>query len=245
MNDASFQLKGSAVSIVVIELYQFSVDCFAEQLGQKVRQAPQFFQQSPVVISLEKLAEDQPVDFTALLDICREFHLQPMALRAVPEHLVAAARDTHLALIPATQRNDTELETPQAEPATSDAQPEVVVKKIVEERLVRRPTKVITRPVRSGQQVYSEGDLVVMAQVSAGAEVLADGDIHIYGTLRGRALAGVQGDTNAKIFCQNLSAELIAIAGNFILSDSLQEKCWQDAAYISLEEDSLQVQPLS
>lgn len=244
MNDACFQLKGSAVSIIVLELYHYSVPSFTELLGDKVRQAPQFFQQSPVVISLEKFEEAQSLDFASLLEICREFHLQPMALRGVPEHLLASARECGLALIPANQRNSTELNTRQTEDQP-DAQAEVVVKKIVEEKLVRRPSKVITRPVRSGQQVYSEGDLIVMSQVSAGAEVLAEGDIHIYGTLRGRALAGVTGDTDAKIFCQNLSAELIAIAGNFILSDSLQDKCWQEAAYISLEDENLQVRALS
>lgn len=243
MNDACFQLKGSAVSTVVLELYHYdSAADFADLLGDKVRQAPQFFQQSPVVISLEKLAADQTPDFGAIVDICREFHLQPMALRGVPEPLIPAARETGLALVPSNTRN-TELDmSPPAEP--TDAQAAVVVKKVVEERLVSHPTKIITRPVRSGQQVYSEGDLVVLSQVSAGAEVLAGGDIHIYGALRGRALAGVNGDTGAKIFCQNLSAELVAIAGNFILSDSLQKKCWQESAYVCLEGENLQVHKL-
>jgi len=241
MNDASFQLKGSAVSVIVLELYHYTAASFADQLGEKVRQAPQFFQKSPVVISLEKLEEEQSPHFSQMLDICREFHLQPMAWRGVPEHLEADARKTGLALIPVNQRGDTTLETNK----DSD-QSEVVVKKVIEERLVRRPCKVITRPVRSGQQVYAEGgDLVVLAQVSAGAEVLADGDIHIYGPLRGRALAGVQGDTQANIFCQNLSAELVAIAGNFILSDTLQEKCWQQSARIYLSGDNLQVDAIS
>ena len=242
MNDACFQLKGSAVSTVVIELYHYSTAEFAEQLASKVEQAPQFFQQSPIVVSLEKLEEDQNPDFNAIVDICREFHLQPMALRGVPERLMSAARLSGMAVIPSNSRN-TDLDTqPQSEP--TEAQSEVVVKKVVEEKLISHPTKVITRPVRSGQQVYSEGDLVVLSQVSAGAEVLAGGDIHIYGALRGRALAGVNGNTEAKIFCQNLSAELVAIAGNFILSDSLQKKCWQESAYVCLEGENLQVHKL-
>ena len=241
MNDTCFQLKGSAVSIIVLELYQYTETSFSQQLRDKVAQAPQFFQQSPVVISLEKLADDCTPDFSSLLEICREFHLQPLALRGVPQPLLEAARATGLAIVPSTQRSDSPLDT-----GRESSQAEVVVKKVVEEKLVRRPSKVITRPVRSGQQVYAEGgDLVVMAPVSEGAEVLADGDIHIYGTLRGRALAGVKGDTQANIFCQNLSAELVAIAGNFILSDSLQKQRWQQSAHIYLDGDSLHVTALS
>lgn len=237
MNDACFQLKGSAVSIIVLELYQFSASSFTEQLRDKVQQAPQFFQQSPVVISLEKVPADHTPDFSAMLDICRNAHLQPLALRAVPEHLLEAARSTGLAIIPATGRTGTPLETER-----DNTQTEVVVQKVVEEKLVRKSSKVITRPVRSGQQVYAEGgDLIVLSQVSEGAEVLADGDIHIYGTLRGRALAGVKGDTQANIFCHTLSAELVAIAGNFILSDALQKQRWQQSAHIHLDGDSLQV----
>ncbi|MCV6590893.1 MAG: septum site-determining protein MinC [Marinobacterium sp.] len=233
MNDVSFQLKGSAVSIVVLELYQFEAATFAQQLRDKVLQAPQFFQQSPVVISLDRLSDHATPDFCNLLNICREFNLQPLAFRSVPEHLAAQVQTTGLAVIPATQRSDSELGRE-------------VVKTVVEEKLVRRPSKVISRPVRSGQQVYAEGaDLVVLAPVSEGAEVLADGDIHIYSTLRGRALAGVQGDIKANIFCQNLSAELVAIAGNFILSDALQKERWQQSAHIRLVGDSLHVSALS
>lgn len=240
MNDACFQLKGSAVSIIVLELYQYSAPSFTEQLSQKVEQAPQFFQQSPVVISLEKLSDDEQPDLEEMLSICRHCQMQPLALRAVPEHLLVQARSTGLAIIPSSQRNDTSLKT-----SSKSAHAEVVVKKVIEEKLVRRPCKIITRPVRSGQQVYAEGgDLVVLSQVSAGAEVLADGDIHIYGVLRGRALAGVKGDTEANIFCHNLSAELVAIAGNFILSDTLQKQRWQQSAHIHLDGDNLHVNAL-
>ena len=78
-----------------------------------------------------------------------------------------------------------------------------------------------THPVRSGQQVYAEQrDLTVLSTVGAGAEVIADGSIHIYGALRGRALAGAQGNTEARIFCREFYAELVAVAGNYkVLED--------------------------
>jgi septum site-determining protein MinC len=83
-------------------------------------------------------------------------------------------------------------------------------------------TVLITKPIRSGQRIYSHGDLIVLAQVGAGAEILAEGNIHVYGTLRGRALAGVQGNVDARIFCSDLQAELISIAGHYKISDDIQ-----------------------
>jgi septum site-determining protein MinC len=106
-------------------------------------------------------------------------------------------------------------------------------------------SKIVTTPIRSGQQVYAPGgDLIIMASVSAGAEVLADGNIHIYGALRGRALAGVLGDTSARIFCQSLEAELVSIAGNFKVDEDLRKDHWKTAAQVSLDEQTLCIAPL-
>ena len=100
--------------------------------------------------------------------------------------------------------------------------------------------------MRSGQQVYAEGsDLVITAAVSEGAEVLADGNIHVYGTLRGRALAGVKGNTQARVFCQSLDAELISIAGQFIMHDKVKTSCWKQPAQIYLEDESLHIEPIA
>lgn len=104
------------------------------------------------------------------------------------------------------------------------------------------PSKLVTQPIRSGQQVYARGgDLVVAAPVSAGAELMADGHIHVYGTLRGRALAGVQGDRNARIFCSELKAELIAIAGEYLLSEHMDAGLRGGPVVAWLEGDALQL----
>ncbi|KFI21097.1 septum site-determining protein MinC, partial [Nitrosococcus oceani] len=90
------------------------------------------------------------------------------------------------------------------------------------EVVVNNAATLITQPVRSGQRIYVSGDLIILAQVSAGAEIMAEGNIHVYNTLRGRALAGVQGNTNARIFCFDLQAELISIAGDYKTSEDLK-----------------------
>jgi septum site-determining protein MinC len=100
----------------------------------------------------------------------------------------------------------------------------------------------ITQPVRSGQQIYAQGgDLIVLASVSHGAELLADGHIHVYGSMRGRALAGVLGDKDAMIFCRSLEAELISIAGQYRLSEDLKETCWKQPACIQLQDGRLNI----
>jgi len=111
---------------------------------------------------------------------------------------------------------------------------------------VDRTTKVITTPVRSGQQVYAAGgDLIILASVSAGAEILADGNIHVYGPLRGRALAGVKGDPSARVFCYSLEAELISIAGIFQLDEDLRSGHWKQPAQISLNNEKISIQSLT
>ncbi|CDF85453.1 septum site-determining protein MinC [Pseudomonas sp. QL9] len=108
---------------------------------------------------------------------------------------------------------------------------------------VVRPTKMITAPVRGGMQIYAAGgDLIVLAPVSPGAELLADGNIHVYGPMRGRALAGVKGDTSARIFCQQLGAELVSIAGNYKVAEDLRRSPqWGQAVHVSLSGDVLNI----
>lgn len=230
MANVCFQMKGTAVTAVVMDLYEYSADQFFEQLKQKIDSAPQFFNASPLVLNLAPFdGELQPEQLQQVVTSCRELGLQPIACKSVTDGLRSTIRRLGMASLPASNARATEIE---AEPA----------QKVVEQASVFRPSRVITKPVRSGQQVYAEGsDLILLAAVSEGAEVLADGHIHVYGPLRGRALAGVKGDTNARIFCRQMEAELVSIAGYFILNDKLREQCWKQAAHAFLEDESIQV----
>jgi septum site-determining protein MinC len=106
-------------------------------------------------------------------------------------------------------------------------------------------SKIITKPVRSGQQVYAEGgDLIVLASVSPGAELLADGHIHVYGTLRGRALAGIQGNRDARIFCHTLEADLLAIAGCYMTSETIERYKDGGGQQVYLDDDRLVISAL-
>ncbi|MGE9763977.1 septum site-determining protein MinC [Pseudomonas sp. PDM20] len=130
--------------------------------------------------------------------------------------------------------------TAEAQEATAEAAPE---KPAEPPAPVVRPTKLVTTPVRGGVQIYAAGgDLIVLAPVSPGAELLADGNIHVYGPMRGRALAGVKGDTSARIFCQQLAAELVSIAGNYKVAEDLRRSPqWGQAVHVSLSGDVLNI----
>lgn len=104
---------------------------------------------------------------------------------------------------------------------------------------------IITHPVRSGQRIYAPGDLIVMSQVSAGAEIMAEGNIHVYNTLRGRALAGVQGNTAARIFCLDLQAELISISGDYKTSEHITKQVQKKPVQVYLQDHALIIKEIA
>lgn len=254
MIDVNFQLKGSAVTVVVLAIVSYEPEQLLARLKEKIDQAPQFFVNSPVLINLDRLENPEAIaGADELLAICRQLDLQPLGFSGVPELLLASVAATGLAVLPTP--SERALKLPKAPARDVDAtrsvetivetRVETVIETVIEERLVQRQSKVITRPVRSGQQIYAEGaDLIVLAQVSEGAEVLADGHIHIYGSLRGRALAGVKGDESARIFCQQMEAELVSIAGNFVLQDTLPKELFKKPVQVSLQGEKVILEAL-
>lgn len=245
MDDADFRLKGSVVTVIVIELYRYTPDTFVEQLQSQIERSPQLFDQAPVILSLEKFSADNTsLEFNLLLAQCRACGLLPVAFRDNSTRYTHPVEDTGLALLPTSDLRDktrtAKARRPQAQ-AKPAAEKSPEAKPAVAEA-VARPGKVINRPVRSGQQIYAEGaDLIVMAAVSEGAEVLADGHIHVYGALRGRALAGIRGDESARIFCRSMEAQLISVAGNFLVSEGIAEEFRHHPAQAFLQQDTLHV----
>ena len=105
--------------------------------------------------------------------------------------------------------------------------------------------EVVKQRLRSGQRVYAKGNLVILGTVSSGAEVLSEGSIHIYGELRGRALAGVQGDRNAAVYTNSMQAELVSIAGVYRLGEQIEDDCREGPCRVVLEGDLLSFEPIS
>ncbi len=259
MDKPCFELKGSLFTLTVLQLFDNDLKLLETQLTERVKMAPGFFNQTPVVIDLHALDEQQQnLDFFDLREILLSLSIIPVgvkgALPAVKTLLEAAglailaearhstekataapSSETEIPVLEdeiteeqktGLQHQEIQEDGPESEPASAPREPESKSHKTEETAVapVATPTKVVKQTIRSGRQIYARGgDLVIIGSVSAGAEVLADGNIHVYGTLRGRAMAGVQGDQSAAIFCHSLQSELVSIAGIYLLSEDIPE----------------------
>jgi septum site-determining protein MinC len=234
----AFELKGELSTLSVLRLQDTDIGRIADELATKAKIAPGFFSSTPIIIDLKNLNSSEILlDFNALKTTLIKYGLVPIGVRNAQAREQKAAIQAGLALlrsepaehIPPGNHNNSK---PQYHQSGTDPYPP-------------RKSIIITRPVRSGQQVYAQKcDLVVLAQTSPGSELLADGNIHIYGPLRGRALAGIHGDREVRIFCQSLEAELIAIAGNYKLINDIEATLKGRPVQIYLQGDHLMISPL-
>lgn len=202
----AFKLKGRLYTFTVLQIINTDKELFAQQCNKTVLMAPKLFDKAPVVFDLS-IVNNLEFDFSALLQIAKEHGMIPVALQGGSPLFDTIAQCQGLALLNASAAQDRPV---------MDRHPDKQISEPVK-------SKLLTTPVRSGQQVVAKDtDLIVTASVSHGAELLADGHIHVYGALRGRALAGISGNTEARIYCQSLEAELVSIAGFYRLSDAIE-----------------------
>ncbi|KGJ93837.1 septum site-determining protein MinC [Colwellia psychrerythraea] len=232
---ASIEFKGSSFTLSVLQLKTSLLVDIRADLTKKIAQAPDFFYLVPLVINIEKINDS--IDYQAVKLLIEELNFtfvgftgsvdkeQRQLIRELGFSFVNTAR--------ASTTNGTSKKTTAA----------VVVEKA--EKIDSAPQrqlytdKVHRGQIRSGQQIYAKNqNLVVIGSVSAGAEVIADGNIHVYGALRGRAIAGATGHIHAQIYCQNLEAELVSINGNYWLSESMEDH-WGSPAHINLTDNEL------
>lgn len=213
-------LKGSSFTLSVLHLTSHNHDHALAHLEQKINQAPAFFAQAPLVLNIEEVGE--PVDFAALHAGVLKLGMRPVAVVGCGSaQCRQRAQEAGLATLHGSAAA-TELKTAPAP--------------------VGGP-EIVRDPVRSGQQIYAQGrDLVILGSVSNGAEVIADGSIHVQGVLRGRAIAGAAGNTDAAIICRDLQAELISVAGNYWLSDNIPPEHWQRTAVVKHSQGSLVIE---
>lgn len=239
----AFELKAATFTLPVIRLLGVEMDVVADQLAVKVDQAPDFFRNTPVVIDLSGLPRGSgQLEFPQLVGLMRGFGMIPVGIRGGTEEQHEAAQAMELAILgdAFVRRVPPARET--ASPAPARSTPP---RPAPEEEAQTASQRLVTRPVRSGQRVYAAGgDLSVIAPVSNGAELMADGNIHVYGPLRGRAMAGMKGDTSARIFCQDLQAELISVAGHYRISENIPEDVKGVAVQIFLDQDVLRVEKI-
>jgi len=225
--ELAFELKGNLMTLVALRLLDSDHEKITEQLAKRAEQAPHLFRNAPIVIDLRALPlGPKPLDLPNLVKLLRHYGLVPVGLRGGNPQQHEMAMNLGLGLMP-------------------DVKPAKMARSMIVPSPVPLTTKIVKQPVRSGQQVTAlEGDLVILSSVSSGAELLAHRHIHIYGALRGRALAGVNGDQEACIFCQCFDAELVAIAGQYQINEQIAESLRGKAAHIYLKKDILIIETL-
>jgi len=244
-----FELKGSVLTVLVLHIRETDADSLYPQLEKKIGQARSFFSSAPILIDLSAVDEEgqAALDFMFLADTLRKLGVVPVGVRGGAACHGERILQAGLGLLPAVKTERTvatsvEAQSSEPEPPERKDQPESP-SAVTNQVPVVAPTKVISLPVRSGQQIFApEGDLVILSSVNAGAEVLAAGNIHVYGALRGRAMAGINGDVNARIFSLQCNAELVAVAGEYVVNESLDASLINQSVMISLKDGGLDFQ---
>jgi len=224
-------VQGAVFTVMVVRAGMLRDPAFEHELAEQIRRSPRFFLNAPVVLDLKEAAGfAQEAEFVDAKELLRHHTLTLIGVQNVtPAQLEAAAAAGLASFAPNAAQPS---RRPPHEPTRS----------AVSMPAAGAKTRLVTQPVRSGTQIYARGaDLVVTAAVSPGAEIIADGNIHVYGALRGRALAGAGGDVEARIFCSRLEAELVSIAGRYLVSEQLPPDQQGFAVQIALVEERLTV----
>ena len=220
------RVQGGIFTLMVVRIADPFDPALDEELAEQVARSPGFFAGAPVVLDLRDcLGCTATADFTVLKQVLRRRGLVPVGVQNASALQLRAAAAVDLA-------------------AFSGAQAGGSRRGAAESAAPAPRSRLVTEPVRSGTQIYVKGgDLVVVAPVSAGAELIADGHIHVYGALRGRALAGAAGDRSARIFAQCFEAELVSIAGRYLVSEAIAPEHLRRAAQVALIDERLAILP--
>jgi septum site-determining protein MinC len=242
---SSFQLRGQSMTLMVLKLYNAADPHLFSEIAAKVGQAPNFFRHAPVVMDVTD-CPGSTINFATLIPGLKKLGLLPVGIQGGPVDVQSAAATAGLGVF----RTSRQQRSSQTEISVSGEERGAVSATIapaagISDDAPMNAALIVTEPVRSGRQVYApKGDLIVLAPVSPGAELLADGNIHVYGTLRGRALAGLSGDSTARIFAHSLEAELVSIAGLYRVAEDIEPAARGKPAQVYREGTTLKIRPL-
>jgi septum site-determining protein MinC len=220
-----FRLRGANFNLLVLRLLDHRADAVVPAIGDQFRRAPGFLRFAPVVIGLDDItARPEEVDFAALAQGLRAIEIVPVGTTGgtaemrnaamgvgLPPLRMAGGKETEIAAAEPAPESPPPAAEPAAPPPTPSQQPGAA-----------KPAMIVDQHVRAGTRIWAQGaDLIVVGTVNPGAEVIADGNIHVYGRLLGRAIAGGQSATEARIFATHFDPELVSIAGYYAVREGL------------------------
>ncbi|BDC37379.1 septum site-determining protein MinC [Paraburkholderia terrae] len=258
-----FELRSGAVDTLLFVVKTTNLDEMRAELTRRFEATPEFFANDTVAIDVRRLAENERVPLADIAKLLDSVRMRPIGVVADSTQHVWA-NEAGLPLLDARDARDARVSKSNTDaggdeaktaaktdtPPAADAaarEPEQAESAAAEPVRIgtSSQTMVVDKPLRSGQRIYAKGDLVVLGMVSNGAEVIAEGNIHIYAPLRGRALAGVHGNHDARIFCTCLEPELISIAGIYRTTENpLPADVHGKPVQIWLEDEKLMIEPL-
>ncbi|QCL95745.1 septum formation inhibitor MinC [Agrobacterium tumefaciens] len=232
----SIRIKGRSFLAVVLSP-ESPVDQWLERLDDLAARSAGFFLSRPVVLDVSELSLDK-AGLKELLAALTERNVGIMGIEGVRPSMIEPG-------MPPSLKGGKPASDVEVEPVAIAAElPEEKPRAAGEVRAVV-PSLVINEPVRSGQSImFPEGDVTVIGSVASGAEIIAGGSVHIYGALRGRAMAGSLGNVSARIFCRKLEAELLAIDGVYKVAEDIDDKLRGQAVQLWLENDTIKAAKL-
>jgi septum site-determining protein MinC len=258
------ELKIGQVGIANLRIRTLDPARLAAEMRERVKSAPKLFQHAAVILDFGGLSAcPEAATVNALVAALREAGVLPVGIAYGTSEIEALARDVSLPLLAkfraayeitgadvgaAVGRDDPAAKAVESRPTAAPVEESkpAADKSRSPMPAAASPGLMHTSPVRSGQQLYAQNrDLTVCAMVGAGAEVIADGSIHIYGALRGRALAGAGGNASARIFCREFHAELVAVAGTYKVLEEVPEKLVGKPVQIWLDDGKLRIEELA
>ncbi|CAH2893552.1 MAG: Septum site-determining protein MinC [uncultured Paraburkholderia sp.] len=263
-----FELRSGSVDTLLFVVKTTDLDAMRAELTRRFEATPEFFANDVVAIDVRRLAGNERVPLAEIAQLLESVRMRPVGVVADTQQSWAA--ESALPLLEARDRRGASAKSADEEAAgasagdladaansgtstapanqtaaTASVEPAPAPAAEPVRLATSSQTMVVEKPLRSGQRIYAKGDLVVLGLVSYGAEVIAEGNIHIYAPLRGRALAGVQGNHDARIFCTCLEPELISIAGIYRTTENpLSADVLGKPVQIWLEDEKLMIEPL-
>jgi len=230
-SDVALEIRFGPLDLAQVRIRTLDPGAILDELTGRVATAPRFFDRTAVGLDLTQLEQEpRPEEVRGVADAIRRAGMLPVGLVNGPPYIEALARALDLPVLAqfrAPSKPPPVLQAVAASPTPTEPE---------------SPALLHTQPVRSGQRLYArDKDLIVTAAVGAGAEVMADGCVHVYGALRGRAMAGAHGDTAARVFCREFRAELVSIAGVFRVFETLPKELAGQPVQAWLEENDLRL----
>lgn len=249
-----FRLRGANFNLLVLRLLDHRPEAVVPALGDQFRRAPGFLRFAPIVIGLSDLqVGPAEVDFPGLIQGLRQLEIVPIGTTGGTPELRNAAISFGLPPLRMAGKDgsDFALATQGEGGAAAAAEPHIPPAPVAAPPPpppapgTQRPTMIVETPVRAGQRVYAQGsDLIVTATVNAGAEVIADGNVHVYGSLRGRAIAGGGNNMEARVFALNFDPELVSIAGYYAVREGFGKAVIGRAVQVRLTGEQMRFDPL-